>query len=168
MTTESRTIRSTNPLTVLLTSSGFVFVLRVFLGAMLVYSSLHKVQAPEGFAIAIRGYKMVPMAITNLFALSIAWGELLVGVLLLCGLFTRQAAAACFILLVTFTIAITTTIVRGIAVDCGCFSNEGGHQTGWALVIRNLFLIVASLMVLRFDRRFLALDRLRGQKASTS
>jgi uncharacterized membrane protein YphA (DoxX/SURF4 family) len=152
------TVRSSNPLTILLTNKLFIFLLRIFLGALFVYSSLHKVQNPDGFAIAIRGYKMLPFALTNLFAIFIAWSELIAGIMLIVGVMTRKAAGAVLVMLVMFTVAITTTVVRGIAVDCGCFSNEGNHATDYTLIIRNLFLITAALMVMLFDKGLWALS----------
>ena len=158
MTTESSTIRSSNPLTVLLTSNLFIFVLRIFLGGMFIYSAIHKIQNPDAFAIAIRGFDLLPLGLTNIFALFVAWSEIVAGIMLVFGVLTKQAAGAAFILLGMFTIAILTTIVRGIAVDCGCFSNEGGHQTDYTLIVRNLFLIAAAAMVILFDRGFLSLS----------
>ena len=164
MTTETQTIRRGNPLTILLTSDWFILVLRVFLGGMLIYSSIHKVQSPDAFAIAIRGYKMLPFEITNLFALSVGWSELVIGLMLILGVMTRQAAAGTFLLLLSFTIAIATTIVRGIAVDCGCFGSEGGDQTGYPLVFRNIFLILGALIVMRFDKGRWSLSSAFGRK----
>jgi hypothetical protein len=70
-------------------------------------------------------------------------------------------------MLVVFTVAIATTMVRGIVVDCGCFSNKGGSQTEYPLVIRNLFLIAASIIVMRFDRGFLSLSKaFSGRRSS--
>jgi hypothetical protein len=51
-----------------------------------------------------------------------------------------------------FAVAIGTTVVRGITVDCGCFSNAGGHVTGVGLLVRDLFLITAAAMTMLFDR----------------
>jgi hypothetical protein len=88
--------------------------------------------------------------------------------MLIFGVLTRKAAAAVFILLVMFTVAILTTMMRGLAIDCGCFSNEGGSQTGARLIVRNLFLIAIALMVIRFDGGFLGLSRyLAGRQRSS-
>lgn len=163
MTTETQTIRSSNPVTVLLTSNGFLFMLRIFLGAMFIYSSLHKVTNPEQFAIAVRGYKILPVSVTNLFALSLAWSELIAGIMLLLGIMTRKAAAAVLLMLVMFTAALLTTIVRGMVVDCGCFG-EDGSSTGFTLVIRNLFLSAGALMIVVFDRNFWSLSRAFGKR----
>ena len=152
MSTEQTTVRSTNPLTILLTHKAFIFVLRVFLGSMFVYSSIHKIQSPNEFAFAIRGYELLPIGLTNLFALFVAWSEAVAGIMLILGVMTRKAAGAVFIMLVMFTVAILTTVIRGMAIDCGCFSNEGGHPTTFPLIIRNLFLIAGAAMVMLFDR----------------
>jgi uncharacterized membrane protein YphA (DoxX/SURF4 family) len=164
MTTDSTAVRSSNPLTVLLTSNGFVLVLRLFLGALFVYSAADKVADPERFAIAVRAYKLLPVSLTNLFALVLAWSEILAGIMLILGIYTRKAAAAVLLLLVMFAVAIATTIVRGLAIDCGCFSNEGGSQTGLLLILRNLFLIAACLIVMRFENGFFSLSRLLSRK----
>jgi uncharacterized membrane protein YphA (DoxX/SURF4 family) len=152
MPDESATIRSSNPLTILLTHRVFIFVLRVFLGGLFLYSSIHKIQSPNEFAAAIRDYKLMPIELTSLFALFVAWSEAVAGIMLILGVMTRHAAGAVFVLLVMFTVAIITTIVRGIAIDCGCFSNEGGDQTNYPLVIRNLFLLAAAAITMLFDR----------------
>jgi len=168
MANNATTVRSTNPLTILLTNKAFILVLRVFLGAMFVISSADKVLHPDRFAIAIRAYELLPVGLTNLFALVVAWSELVAGVMLVFGVLTRKAAAAILILLVMFTIAIITTMVRGLVVDCGCFSNEGGSQTGAMLVVRNLFLIVMTLMIIRFDGGFLGLSRFLASRRQES
>lgn len=158
------TLRSSNPLTVLLTNRVFILILRLFLGVVFVYSSADKVLDPARFAIAIRGYDLLPLGLTNLSALAVAWAELLAGIMLIFGVLTRKAAAAVLILLVVFTVANVTTMVRGFVVDCGCFSNEGGSQTGFQLILRNLFLVVTALMVMQFDRDFFGLSKLFSRR----
>lgn len=168
MTDSATTVRSTNPLTVLLTNKAFILVLRVFLGAVFVFSSADKILQPDRFAIAIRAYELFPVGLTNIFAIVVAWAELVAGIMLIFGVLTRKAAAAILLLLVMFTIAILTTMLRGLVVDCGCFTNEGGSQTGIALIVRNLFLIVVSLMIIRFDGGFFGLSRyLAGRRRDT-
>lgn len=164
MVEDAVTIRSKNPITLLLTSKPFVLLLRVLLGVLFLYSSWDKVSNPGKFAVAVRAYDMLPLFLTNLFALAVAWGEFVTGVMLVLGLFTRKAAGAALILLAVFTIAIITTQVRGLVIDCGCFSNEGGHQTDYTLAVRNLFLMTAAVMVMLFDRGFLSASRLVGRK----
>jgi len=167
-TNSTTTMKSPNPLTAILSHRVFVLVLRVFLGALFIYSAADKVLDPERFAIAARAYKLLPVSFTNLFALVLSWSEMLAGIMLLFGVQTRKAAAAVFILLVMFTAAIGTTILRGLTIDCGCFSNEGGAQTGYLLVIRNLFLITATLIVMRFETGYFGLSRIVSKKPANA
>ncbi len=153
------TSRHPNPITAFLTSRGVILVIRVLLGVVFIFSSADKVLDPARFAIAVREYDMLPIPLTNLFALALAWTELLAGIMLVFGVYARQAAAAILLLLVVFVVAITATIVRGMVINCGCFSNEGGGQTGYLLIVRNLFLIAASLMVMRFESGFIGLSK---------
>ena len=84
--------------------------------------------------------------------------------MLVLGIATRQAASALLMLLVMFTVAIASTIVRGLTVDCGCFSNEGGSQTGYTIIIRNLFLIAGAFIVVLYDRGFWSLSKVLARR----
>ncbi len=161
-------LQNPNPLTMLFSNKVFIFALRIFLGVLFVYSSADKVLEPGRFAIAVRGYQLLPLSLTNLSALVISWAELLSGIMLIFGVFTRKAAAAVFILLLVFTIAIAATMIRGFVVDCGCFTNEGGSQTGYQLILRNIFLLVTALMVMRFDRGFFSLTEILAKRHRTN
>jgi putative oxidoreductase len=139
-----------------LTGRGLNLVLRLFLGGLFVYAAFSKVTDPAGFAMSVRGYKIVPFALSNLFALSVSWTEMLAGVMLIIGLWTRKAAGAIAILLGMFIAAITMVLVRGMVVDCGCFG-EGGSSTSWLLIVRNLALLTAAVLVIRYNDGFASL-----------
>jgi len=147
-----------------LTGTAFVSVVRILLGLLFVYSSADKVADPARFAVAVRAYELLPVSLTNLFALALAWAELIAGVMLVFGVYSRQAAGAVLLLLVMFIGAIAATMIRGFVVDCGCFSNEGGSQTGYWLLIRNIFLCIAAVLVMRFDRGSIGFMRLFSRK----
>jgi len=167
MATNPATARRANPLTTLLTGKEFILVLRLFLGVLFVYSASGKVLHPEKFAIAVRAYDLLPVSLSNLFALALAWAEFITGILLIVGIHTRKAAGAILLLVVMFIIAIATTIVRGLVIDCGCFSNEGGSQTGYLLIIRNFFLGAMALMIMRFEAGAVSLARLFARKPAS-
>jgi putative oxidoreductase len=141
----------------ILSGSALNFLLRLIIGGLFVYAAWHKVLEPAGFAMSVRGYKIIPFALSNLFALSVAWTELIAGAMLILGIFTRKAAGAIAVLLTLFIIAITTVIVKGMVVDCGCFGSEGGSSTSWLLVIRNLGLLFGCYLIMRYNDGFLSL-----------
>jgi uncharacterized membrane protein YphA (DoxX/SURF4 family) len=141
----------------LLTGREFNLVLRLFLGGMFVYAAWDKVLQPAGFAMSVRGYKIIPFALSNLFALGVSWTELVAGVMLILGIFTRKAAGAIAILLVMFIVAITLVIVRGMTIDCGCFSAEGGSSASWILIVRNVALLAVAFLIMRYNDGFASL-----------
>lgn len=141
----------------LLTGRGLNLALRLFLGGMFVYAAWDKVLEPAGFAMSVRGYKIIPFALSNLFALGVSWTELVAGLMLILGIFTRKAAGAIAILLVMFIVAIALVIVRGMTVDCGCFGSEGGSSTTWLLIARNIALLAGSYLVMRYNDGYLSL-----------
>lgn len=132
--------------------------LRLILGVVFVYASLDKILEPQHFAISVRAYQIIPLSLSNLFAVAVPWSEMIAGAMLILGVFTRRAAAAVFILLAMFVIAMATVLVRGMVIDCGCFGEEKGSSTvGPFLIGRNLFLMAAAFIVMRYNDGFLSL-----------
>ena len=137
-----------------------ILLLRLIVGVTFVYSSYDKVLYPHAFAIAVRGYQIIPVSLSNLFALAVAWAQLIAGILLIVGLLTRQAAGAAFLLFGMFVVALVTVAVKGMVIDCGCFSSEGGSQTGPILIVRNVLMMAACVVIARYDRGEFSLQRL--------
>jgi len=133
-----------------LTGRPLNLLLRLGLGGLFFYAAIEKVLHPAAFAIAVRGYKIIPFAYSNLFAIAMSWSELFAAVALILGIFTRKAAAAVFIMLGMFIAAVTMALVRGMVIDCGCFG-EGGDATSWILIVRNALLLVGAFLVARYN-----------------
>jgi len=132
-------------------------ILRLLLGAMFVFASWEKIHHPLQFAISVRAYQILPASVSNLFAIATSWSEMVAGVLLVLGLLTRKAAGAASLLLLMFTVAIAVVTVRGMVIDCGCFGSDGA-TTGPLLLVRNLILLAAAFIVLRFNDGSWGLD----------
>ncbi len=141
----------------ILTGRELNLLLRLFLGGMFIYAAWDKVLNPYGFAVSIRAYKVIPFAMSNVTALSVAWAEIVAGAMLVLGILPRKAAGAIFLLLLVFTVAIASTVVRGMAIDCGCFGAEGGASTSWLLIARNVALLIGTFLVVRYNDGFLSL-----------
>jgi uncharacterized membrane protein YphA (DoxX/SURF4 family) len=131
-------------------------VLRFVIGGLFAYAALEKVLHPAAFAMAVRGYKLIPFSLSNLFAIAVSWSEIVAATFLILGIWTRKAAGAIFILLVMFTTAISTVLVRGMVIDCGCFG-EGGATTSWLLLVRNAALLFGSFLIIKYNDGWLGL-----------
>ncbi len=119
---------------------------RWVLGLVFVVAAIDKIGTPEIFAGSIEAYKILPLAIVNVFALVLPWIELLCGLFLLAGVRLRASAFLLSMLLILFVFAILSAMMRNLNIDCGCF---GTHATpiGWGKVAEDLGLLVLSVVI---------------------
>jgi len=140
-------------------------VVRFLLGLMFVYASLDKIADPAGFARIVYQWQTAGPIPSNLVAVILPWIELLAGLLLIAGVWKREAAAVVAVLLVVFIAAAVGVLVRGIDVDnCGCTSVAAASTApawppdwmrgvGWFLVARNLVLLAGALVLVFVEPR---------------
>lgn len=117
---------------------------RLVLAAVFIGASLAKIRDPEGFALAVHRYRLLPGVAINPVAILLPWVELVAGLALLWpGARPRRAAAFLIAaMLAVFTGAIILNLTRGIESSCGCFSTRADDAVsdGWNL-LRNLALL---------------------------
>lgn len=99
------------------------------LGAIFVAAALPKLLDPPSFAHMIFNYRLVPGPLVNLMALTMPWIELLCGLALILGIWTGTARTLIGLLLTTFIVAIGINLLRGNAIDCGCFDVTAAGKT---------------------------------------
>lgn len=131
---------------------GIGLLCRLAVGGTFVYASLDKMGDPAGFAQAIYHYRMVPLPLLHPFALLLPMVELVLGTGLVLGVGRRGAALLAAVLSVVFLVAISTALVRGLDISCGCFHTDGGHAVGLSLLIRDVLLLLACLPILWLER----------------
>ncbi len=94
---------------------------QIALGLFFVVAALPKLADPPSFAHMIYNYRLTPGPLVNVSALVLPWAELLLGLALICGIWRRTAALLVGALLALFILAISVNLLRGNAIDCGCF-----------------------------------------------
>jgi putative oxidoreductase len=102
---------------------------QIALGLFFVVAALPKLVDPPSFAHMIYNYRLVPGALVNLMALVMPWLELLAGLALILGIWTRTSAGLVGALLLVFLVAISLNLARGNAIDCGCFDVSSANRT---------------------------------------
>jgi putative oxidoreductase len=114
---------------------------RVLLAAVFLLAGGLKLLDPAAFAVEIDRYQLIPWWTCALLALFLPWLELSVGAGLLSRRFAKGALAWATALLVIFSVALLSAMLRGLSIDCGCFGRLW-QATGtlWPL-IRNLVLL---------------------------
>jgi cobalt-zinc-cadmium efflux system protein len=134
-----------------ITQAPATFWLRLILGAVFVLASVDKILHPAAFAQAIYNYQILPDAVINLTAIVLPWLELLLGILLIAGLWLPGATVLVNLLLLTFFAALVFNVARGLDVHCGCFttSTEGTPATAWYLIRDSIFLMLGCVLLFR-------------------
>jgi len=141
-------------------------VVRVGLGVVWIVAGALKVGDPAQSVAAVRAYELLPDTLAQLLGWALPYLEMLLGVVLVSGLFTRWAAALSFLLQLAFVVGLLQAWARGLSIDCGCFS-AGGQVAPDATnylpdLIRDIvFLAAAAWLFLRPVTR-LSLDAVTG------
>lgn len=109
-------------------------------------AAIPKLSDPAGFALAIHRYHLAPDGLINLMAIYLPWLEVIAALALL---WPRTRAAGAWLItlmLILFTVALTSALARGLDVACGCFTtNPEAAHAGVVNVVRNLGLLLAAL-----------------------
>jgi hypothetical protein len=115
------------------------------------YASYDKILNPEAFAQAIYNYQILPDAAVNLAALTLPWLELLLGLCLIAGVWLPGATALSTGLLAAFMGALIFNQMRGLDVQCGCFSTAStdGPAGLWTVARDAGFLAVSAYLTVR-------------------
>jgi uncharacterized membrane protein YphA (DoxX/SURF4 family) len=145
----------------IITDKRVVLLFRLVLGVTFIYASLDKIAHPDQFARIIYNYKILPDFLINVFAVTLPWVELIAGLFLILGIFTEGASLLISFLLVVFIVAISINLVRGVDLNCGCFSTDpAGKKEGANLLIKDFIFLYLGVMVFFFNKNFAALSTL--------
>lgn len=100
---------------------------RLFLGGVLLYAGAVKVGRPLTSQRAVQAYELpfLSMDVAGWIGLALPFLEIVLGLLLVLGLFTRPVAAMATVLMVVFVAGIAQAWARGLTIDCGCFGGGG-------------------------------------------
>ena len=142
-----------------MTIERVVLVLRVALGFVFLAAGGLKVGHAEDFASEIAGFQLLPHALIAPLALLLPFLELMIGVYLVLGLFTRFAAWFAAFEMAVFAAAIASAVIRGISTSCGCFGPSDHTMTSWPEVGRDVGLTLMGSVVALWAPGALALDR---------
>ena len=102
---------------------------RLILGVVLIWAGGAKLPNLEESVLAVRAYKILPYDATAAVGYALPIVEVIVGILLVIGLFTRVVGAIGALLMAAFIVGISWAWAHGYAIDCGCFG--GGGQIAW-------------------------------------
>lgn len=130
---------------------------RLFIGAIFIYASLDKIAHPDQFARIIFNYHLLPGYLVNLTALVLPVAEFIAGLCIITGTFYAGARNFLLILLVVFMVAIGINVIRGVDLECGCFTvNSKAKSASLQILMRDvIYLIVGLILLISRSRRWM-------------
>jgi uncharacterized membrane protein YphA (DoxX/SURF4 family) len=137
---------------------------RLVVAGFLITAGYLKFSDPAGNVRAVRAYRLLPEAVVPTVGHALPTIELILGFLLLLGLFTRYVAGIAGLFFLAFIIGISSAWARGLEINCGCFGSGGvpaDPQRQYALdIARDLGLLALCVWLAVWPRTRLALDNL--------
>jgi len=121
---------------------------RVLLGGILLYAGFTKLNDGWRFAEAIANYRILPAQANQLLALTLPWLEVVLGLLLVLGLWLRAAAGLASLLFLGFAVAVIAALARHLDISCGCFGTGSAAQLGVQTLALDLFCLACGALIL--------------------
>jgi uncharacterized membrane protein YphA (DoxX/SURF4 family) len=165
--------------------SAATLVLRLGLGGLFLFAAYQKLFASpfshQNFYEAIRAFRVVPatadwdwLLVAATFI--IPWVELVAGVALVLGLWTRSAALVIGLLLMVFIAGIVSVTLRKWHADCSCFGQykllcgnkalpqalavfRDAPAVGWCKVVEDGAMVLAAAAAWTWGGGLISLDR---------
>jgi protein-disulfide isomerase/uncharacterized membrane protein YphA (DoxX/SURF4 family) len=137
-------------------------VIRVVLGVLWLWASLHKLHDPRAFVQTVRAYDATPEWLSKAIGFGLPVLEVSLAVLLIFGIAVRLAAATSAVLFVIFLIGLIQASARGLKLSCGCFGGGGqtdGNTSYFLDTVRDLGLLVLALYLIAWSMTALSVEQ---------
>src|SRR5262245_44870676 len=122
---------------------------QILCGLIFLAAALPKIADLTAFAGSIHNFhleRVIPMATTNILAMSISWIELVAGLSLVTGVRPRAGAIVYTLLLAVFTLGVIQAMARGLSFECGCFGKAGAATIGVKKLAENLGMLALGIV----------------------
>jgi putative oxidoreductase len=122
---------------------------QIVAGLIFIAAALPKLADLAGFATSVHNFHLepvIPIAATNLLAMSIPWIELIAGLALVGGVRPRAGAVVYTLLMAAFTLGVIAAMARGLSFECGCFGKAGAATIGVKKLAENLVMLALGVV----------------------
>ena len=138
-----------------LSNTYLQIALRLIVGGIFVYSSIGKLFSPDEFAKIIYNYDILPLFLVNILAIALPYVLFMAGVLLIFGVYKKGNSAIFIGLIFVFLIALIQAYVRGLDINCGCFSLDTTSSNNDILmrIFQDVLLLIPVLIIFIFSKR---------------
>ena len=125
-----------------------ILFLRFGFGLLLIFASIDKILHPVEFAQAVENYRVISIDLSRWAAVWIPHLEVVVGVLLITGIWLDSATLINSILMGIFLILVGQAWLRGLDINCGCFQIDEPSSIDFWKILQNVGFLVGSIVLL--------------------
>ena len=130
----------------LLRNGHLIRICRVVMGVVFIAAALAKIGDVAAFGTQIHNFRMMPIGLENLVAMTLPWIELLAGLSLLLGIRPRSGGLIVTVLMAFFLVAVAVALGRGLDIECGCFGTADGTRVGISKLSQNLVMLILAFI----------------------
>lgn len=123
-----------------------LWIIRLALGCLFVWSSLPKLRQPHDFLASVYDYQLLGAKTGMFVAITLPWLELLLGVCLIAGLFAGGALLCTSLLLAALVAAQVSVLWRGLSIGCACFQATGPSLVSYLTITRTGVMLLAAVV----------------------
>ena len=105
-----------------------LLILRCFLACVFLFAGWSKLRNRERFQKEVAEFELLPKASIKLFATTLPFIEIGVGVMLAVGWWIKIVAIQAALLLLIFIVAVASSLLLGRTPSCGCFGENSNKQ----------------------------------------
>jgi uncharacterized membrane protein YphA (DoxX/SURF4 family) len=124
-------------LVLFLTHRWTVRLCQIGIGLLFAAAALAKLGDLHSFAEEVHNFRMMPVAIENVVAMTLPWIELVAALALILGIRPRSGALVAACMMAVFTVAVGVAMARGLDIECGCFGTADGTRVGLVKLLEN-------------------------------
>lgn len=138
------------------------FLIRIVVGMLFILAGWSKLRAGESFFLrTVLAYELLSSILASVVARVLPLLEVMIGSMLVLGLFIQPLAYCGLALLLIISIAVVIALIQKKTISCGCFGlKEKVTPIRWTIVIRNLALMLMLSTVAVQNKNFFAFDSL--------
>jgi uncharacterized membrane protein YphA (DoxX/SURF4 family) len=128
-------------------------LLRAIIGIIFLVSGFEKLIVPyQNFLYVIENYKIVNDSLAIITSRLMPWLELLMGVFLILGLWTKMALSGAIALFSTFLIVVGQAMIRQLPItECGCFGEFISFPLHVIFIFDLISLCITCLLLIKMD-----------------
>ena len=123
-------------------------IVRFVLGAIFITAGIPKIIDTASFAGVVYNYHLLPDIFINIFAITLPWLEVLIGSMLIMGVWMPGTVILYNSLMIAFIAALSFNVARGLDISCGCFSTDSGDIIDMDTIFRDIIILIASMYLL--------------------